>query len=71
MGGDVTLIDSGRETAIGIKMTLEKLGLLNGRGEGGNAEYFVTNNPETFDNVAKVFMGEDAHVKSILKGIEE
>ena len=71
MGEGVTLIDSGRETAIGIKMTLEKLDLLNKRETGGNAEYFVTNNSEAFDDVAKVFMGEDAHVKSILKGIEE
>ena len=71
MGDGVTLIDSGRETAIGIKMTLEKLQLLNERENGGSAEYFVTNNPEAFDDVAKVFLGEDAHVKSILKGIEE
>lgn len=71
MGSDVALIDSGRETAIGIKMTLEKLGLLNEKDNGGSAEYFVTNNTEAFDGIAKVFLGEDAHVKSILKGIEE
>ena len=71
MGSGVALIDSGRETAIGIKMTLEKLELLNGRSEGGTAEFFVTNNTEAFDSVAKVFLGEDAHIKSILKGIEE
>ena len=71
MGGGVTLIDSGRETAIGIKMTLEKLSLLSGRENGGSAEYFVTNNPDAFDSVAKVFLGEDARVKSILKSIED
>ena len=71
MGEEVALIDSGRETAVGIKMTLEKLGLLNERTSGGCAEYFVTNNTDAFDNVAKVFLGEDAHIKSILKGIEE
>ena len=71
MGDGVALIDSGRETAIGIKMTLEKLGLLNNRETGGSTEYFVTNNTEAFDNVAKVFLGENAHIKSILKGIEE
>lgn len=71
MGSDVALIDSGRETAIGIKMTLEKLGLFSGKENGGRAEYFVTNNTDAFDNVAKVFLGENAHVKSILKGIEE
>lgn len=71
MGSDVALIDSGRETAIGIKKTLEKLGLLNTRENGGSTEYFVTNKPEAFDSVAKVFLGEDAHIKSVLKGIEE
>ena len=71
MGDGVTLIDSGRETAIGIRMTLEKLNLLNSRVSGGSAEYFVTNNTEAFDSVAKVFLGEDAHIKSILKNIED
>ena len=71
MGNGVTLIDSGRETAIGIKMTLEKLDLLNERTGGGCAEYFVTNNTDAFDSVAKVFLGEEAHVKSVLKDIED
>ena len=69
MGDGVTLIDSGRETAIGIKMMLEKLELLSDRQHGGSAEYFVTNNPDAFDSVAKVFLGEEARVKSILKNI--
>ena len=71
MGEGVALIDSGRETAIGIRMTLEKLGLVNTRPSGGTAEYFVTNNTDAFDAVAKVFLGEDAHVNSILKDIED
>ena len=71
MGDGVALIDSGKETATGIKMTLEKLGLLNDRTSGGSAEYFVTNNTDAFDSVAKVFLGEDARIKSNLKGIEE
>jgi len=71
MGDGVTLIDSGRETAIGIKMTLEKLGLLNERQYGGSAEFFVTNNTDAFDGVAKVFLDKEAHVKSILKKIED
>ena len=71
MGSGVILIDSGRETAVGIKITLEKLGLLNERTVGGSAEYFVTNNTDAFDSVAKVFLGENANIKSILKGIEQ
>ena len=71
MGSDVALIDSGKETAKGIKMTLEKLELLSDKSEGGVAEFFVTNNTEAFDGVAKVFLGEDSHVESILKNIED
>lgn len=71
MGEGVTLIDSGRETAVGIRMMLEKLDLLSGNADGGSAEFFVTNNTAAFDNVAKVFLGEDACVKSILKNIED
>ena len=52
-------------------MTLEKLKLLSDKTEGGSAEFFVTNNTDAFDSVAKVFMGEDSHVKSILKNIED
>ena len=71
MGDEVTLIDSGRETAIGIKLTLQKLGLESERKSGGKADYFVTHNTEAFDLVAKIFLGEDAHVKSELKDIKE
>ena len=71
LGDDVVLIDSGKETATGIKLTLESLALLNGKTSGGNAEFFVTNNTSAFDDVARIFLGEDAHIKSVLKDIKE
>lgn len=71
LGDDVALIDSGRETATGIRMTLEKLSLLNEKTIGGNAEFFVTNNTDAFDEIARIFLGEDAHIKSVLKDIKE
>ncbi len=71
MGDDVALIDSGRETAVGIMLTLEKLGLKSEKTSGGKADFFVTNNTEAFDAVAKIFLGEDAQVKSVLKDIKE
>ena len=54
LGDDVVLIDSGKETATGIKMTLENLDLLNEKTSGGNAEVFVTNNTSAFDDVARM-----------------
>lgn len=71
MGSDVALIDSGRETAREIKNALTSLNLLNPRQSGGSADFFVTNNTAAFDNVAKIFLGEDAGVESVLKDIKE
>ena len=71
LGDGVVLIDSGRETAVGIKQTLRQLGLANERTSGGKADFFVTNNTEAFDSVARIFLGEDAHIKSVLKDIKE
>ena len=71
MGSDVTLIDSGRETAIGIRDTLNKLSLACEKSEGGKSEFFVTNNTEAFDSVAKIFLGENFGIKSVLKDIKE
>lgn len=71
MGSDVTLIDSGKETALGIMHTLEELDIRNEKTSGGKANFFVTNNTEGFDRVAKIFLGEDTHIKSVLKDIKE
>lgn len=71
MGDNVTLIDSGKETALEIKRVLEKLDLLTTNTSTGKTEYFVTSNTESFDNVAKIFLGGSANVKSILMDIKE
>ena len=71
LGDDVALIDSGRETATGIKMTLESLGLLSEKTNGGKVEYFVTNNTGAFDSVAEIFLGKNTNIKSVLKDIKE
>ncbi len=46
MGSDVTLIDSGKVTAQAAAAALADLGLLNGRAEGGNAHYYVSDTPD-------------------------
>ncbi len=71
MGDGVTLIDSGKETALEIKRVLQKLDLLTTTTSDGKAEYFVTSNTKAFDNVAKIFLGEGKNVKSILVDIKE
>ena len=60
MGGDVTLIDSGKVTAQAAAAALADLGLLNGRIEGGNAHYYVSDTPDNFDELEHRFLGEYA-----------
>ena len=60
MGSDVTLIDSGKVTAQAAAAALADLGLLNGRAEGGNAHYYVSDTPDNFDELEHRFLGEYA-----------
>ena len=39
---------------------LADLGLLNGRSEGGNAHYYVSDTPDNFDELEHRFLGEFA-----------
>jgi glutamate racemase len=71
MGDDVVLIDSGKETALEIKKALDTLGLAKDSTVCGKADFYVTNNTEAFDAVAKIFLGENANIKSVLKDIKE
>ncbi|MGN0488678.1 MAG: glutamate racemase [Ruminococcus sp.] len=59
MGEDLTLIDSGRETALYAKKVLAEKGLLNDSKEKGKCEFYVSDTPEGFENVAGVFLGKD------------
>ncbi len=59
MGEDLTLIDSGRETALYAKNVLAEKGLLNDSNEKGRCEFYVSDTPEGFENVAGVFLGKD------------
>ena len=60
MGDNVTLIDSGKVTAQAAAAALADLGLLNGRSEGGNAHYYVSDTPDNFDELEHRFLGEFA-----------
>jgi glutamate racemase len=52
MGKRISIVNAGRETAKEAKITLEKKKLLNERGKGG-CEYYVTDSPETFEEIGK------------------
>lgn len=59
MGENVTLIDSGKETALYTAKVLKEKNLLNDSGSG--AKFFVSDTPFNFENIAGLFLGKDMH----------
>ncbi|NLW78344.1 MAG: glutamate racemase [Ruminococcaceae bacterium] len=57
MGPGVTLIDSGREAALALKDRLEAAGLLARTRQLGKADYYVSDEPTRFHQLAQIFMG--------------
>lgn len=56
MGDGVTLIDSGKETAIYTKKILSEAGLLRDDGHKGEAYYYVSDTPADFEKFAGLFL---------------
>lgn len=63
IGSSVHLVDSGKETAIYAKKVLQENQLLNDTNQKGNCEFFVSDTPIGFENVAGIFLGENVHHK--------
>lgn len=61
MGDGVTLIDSGKETAIYTKKILEEQGLLRDTAERGKAQYYVSDTPADFEKFAGLFLKNKPH----------
>lgn len=57
-GEDVTLIDSGSETAKYASLLLESLGLRNVSGHTVQREYYVSDSPDSFSSAAGIYLGE-------------
>lgn len=60
MGPEVTLVDSGRVTAEATAAALDDLGLLSGRTDGGRARFYVSDTPDAFAGLEKLFLGQYA-----------
>ena len=59
LGDEVTLIDSGRETAIYAADMLKEKNLLNKSTEKGEAVYYVSDTVEDFRKTAQIFLGQN------------
>ena len=59
VGSGVTLIDSGRETALACAGLLKERDLLCDRDNGGESHFFVSDRVEDFSRIAGIFLGCD------------
>ena len=59
MGPDVTLVSAGEESAFELKRLLKMGGLRTDETRQGEAEFFVSDQPEDFERIASVFLQED------------
>lgn len=57
VGPEVTLIDSGKETAKAVQKILSASHLLNANNGQGNDRYFVSDSPEMFAKIGSLFLG--------------
>jgi glutamate racemase len=64
LGQDVTLIDSAKQVAVEVKEVLVSEGMLNRAGRG-RQKFYVSDNPEWFQGLAKKFLGRP--VKNVKK----
>ena len=71
MGEGVTLIDSGKETALYTKKVLKENGLSNNSGENGEAQFFVSDTPDNFEKIASLFLSKDMNNRAKRINIEE
>lgn len=59
MGEGVTLVDSGYETAVYSAKILKENGLLSDKTSQSKPEFFVSDTPDGFENVAGLFLGRN------------
>lgn len=59
MGVGVTLVDSGYETAVYSAKILKEQNLLNDDATHKNPEFYVSDTPDGFENIAGLFLGRD------------
>ncbi len=67
----VSLVNSGEELAKEIKRFLIDNDLLKQDKEKGSASFFATSNIEGFNNISKIFLGEDKKANAVLVKINE
>lgn len=71
VGQNVTLINAGKEVALYAKKVLSENNLLNETDSIGNKEFYVSDTPQKFEEIAGLFLGQDMSNKVNQINIEE
>lgn len=71
MGDRVTLIDSGKETAIYAARLLQAQNLLTSGCQSGRSAFYVSDSVDGFNQIADIFLGEDTDHSASRINIEE
>ncbi|MBQ3928729.1 MAG: glutamate racemase [Clostridia bacterium] len=71
LGDNVTLIDSGRETALYAAHLLSKNNLLNTANKIGSCRYYVSDTVESFEKTAEIFLDKSVEGKVSHISIEQ
>ena len=71
LGDKVTLIDSGRATALYTAELLRSRGLETTKETEGEYRFFVSDTPHNFENMAGMFLSRDIHHRVTQIDIEE
>lgn len=71
MGDRVTLIDSGKETAIYAANLLKERSLLSPALRGGHNEFYVSDSVDGFNQIADLFLGSEVEHSASRVNIEE
>lgn len=66
MGEDVTLVDSGRETAAALEAVLVERGIAREKTDGATHRFAVSDDPERFRTVGARFIGERLGVTEVV-----
>ncbi len=59
LGQDVSIVDSGRETALYASKILKNMGLTSSRYESGNTSFYVSDSIKGFSETAQLFLGKN------------
>lgn len=64
MGSDVTLINNGKAISGHVAKSLSKANMLNLNNDVGECTYYVSDNPDSFSDIARIFLDDQSDINA-------